>query len=483
MKDSNTKSVSFQSHALDLARYNLRVHPLIPNSKKPLLKSCLRIATTDNSVISDWAVLYPNANIGIVPEPFALVLDIDRRNGGHISLAGLEATYGPLPDTWRVETGDGEHLYFSALQHPVKSTELLSGIDIISCHNLVAPGSIVNGHTYRWKVGLSPDEIELASLPEHLMNLLKDRGLFSSNDKSVASKGDPFLLATSPAATAVFPNRTGVVRAEIATLFSQEDVVRRCLNHMDILALIGKAFSCPFHPPDNNPSAYIRKPNKPGGAYMFVDAHKGGVVWPLANIYYAFKTGNVPEKLPKSSFLIWTVRLLIDAGVLENNDTAVPSLAGASDITRRVYAGFCLLMRVRRYLKNGSTPFSWNFASAWCAVTYREVQGAIKWLMQRGYMRAIGRYGGNLSLFTLGAKDYIERMKRKGIRYLKMSQTALSKVSVAIGQTVENAAAPTTDPLIDMPSSEMAVLIEANERLKAKRKVLAYATSDSLVAT
>ena len=99
MEDSITKVVDFQSHALDLARYNLRVHPLVPNSKKPLLEKCLELATADNLIISDWAREKPNANIGIVPAPFVLVVDIDRRNSGDISLAGLEAKYGPLPDT------------------------------------------------------------------------------------------------------------------------------------------------------------------------------------------------------------------------------------------------------------------------------------------------------------------------------------------------------------------------------------------------
>ena len=115
MTESSKKVFSFQLHALNLTRYNLRVHPLEPNGKKPLLKNYPNLATTDDLIIDDWAREHPDANIGIVTgiESGVIVLDVDRRRDGHITLAGLETTYGKLPPTWTVETRDGLHIYFA----------------------------------------------------------------------------------------------------------------------------------------------------------------------------------------------------------------------------------------------------------------------------------------------------------------------------------------------------------------------------------
>ena len=106
MQENATKVVNFQSSALDLTRYNLRVHPLKENSKEPLLKSYPKLATTDDLIIDDWGHQHPHANIGIVTgiESGVFVLDIDRRRDGDICLAGIEAKYGKLTPTWTVQS-------------------------------------------------------------------------------------------------------------------------------------------------------------------------------------------------------------------------------------------------------------------------------------------------------------------------------------------------------------------------------------------
>lgn len=56
------------------------------------------------------------ANVGILTGAASgvWVLDVDPRNGGDASLAGLEEEFGPLPATYRVRTGSGGwHLYFA----------------------------------------------------------------------------------------------------------------------------------------------------------------------------------------------------------------------------------------------------------------------------------------------------------------------------------------------------------------------------------
>jgi len=487
MKDTTTKVVNFQLHALDLARYNLRVHPLRPNSKKPLLISYPRIATTDNLIINSWANLYPHANTGIVPEPFALVLDIDRRNGGHISLAGLEATYGPMPDTWRVETRDGEHLYFAALQHPVKSTELLSGIDVISRHNLVAPGSIVNGHTYRWKVGLSPDEIELAEAPDWLINRMEEKGLFNLDSKSVVSKETKSQLAYDTSEVVRHedkPIKGKLTPQQVKNLFTQEAVVEKCLRVMGINAQIGTKFSCPFHRPDNDPSAAILRPTKMNPSFVFVDFHLHASdgerkSWPLPNVYFALKTGQKPKRLPTPSLLIWSMRLLAEAGIIEPSAIRAPVLMNADSITHQVYRDFQELFALRRMTGDRNAPFSWPFARVWCGLTEREVSKAIKELIIRGYLRVVGKFKNGtakpLWLFTISNKKLIGALKHKWKSYKALGQHLAARV---VEQVEREFTGNHTYPALNAsPESESAPNIDpealrGQEILLAKRQAL-----------
>lgn len=64
-------------------------------------------ATSDTEKIRNWWKKFPNANIGLVVDAF-LVIDVDGEQGRK-SLKEL----GELPYTAMVETGRGEHYYFS----------------------------------------------------------------------------------------------------------------------------------------------------------------------------------------------------------------------------------------------------------------------------------------------------------------------------------------------------------------------------------
>ena len=59
-------------------------------------------ATIDEAKIRDWWTVWPNANISIATGNGLVVVDIDPRHGGDVTLAELEATHGKLPQSWRV---------------------------------------------------------------------------------------------------------------------------------------------------------------------------------------------------------------------------------------------------------------------------------------------------------------------------------------------------------------------------------------------
>lgn len=108
---------------------NIGKHPateLVPNG--------LKDATADLDVIESWFGTRP-WNIGIVTGQASAVfaLDIDIRHGGDQCLVKLEQQNGPLPETWRFQTGGGgEHVLFRypGCLIPNSVSKIAPGIDV-----------------------------------------------------------------------------------------------------------------------------------------------------------------------------------------------------------------------------------------------------------------------------------------------------------------------------------------------------------------
>jgi hypothetical protein len=132
----------------------------------------LKDATTDPDLIHRWWTRWPHANIGIVTGQASglVVIDIDPRHGGHLTLEDLEAEHGKFPETVESQTGGGgRHLFY---QHPGRAlrcgTEALGpGVDIKADGGyIVAPSSRhASGQRYEWEVSSHPDDVALAPLP------------------------------------------------------------------------------------------------------------------------------------------------------------------------------------------------------------------------------------------------------------------------------------------------------------------------------
>lgn len=135
--------------ALKYAEQNIKVFPLTPNTKIPLKNTKgSKEATTNKNQITKWWTNTSNANIGLVTSDF-FVLDIDTHsddNNGFKSLETLVNTFGELPNTFSVTTGNnGLHLYF---KKPIdielsQRIGLAKGIDLKAHPNnyVVAPPS------------------------------------------------------------------------------------------------------------------------------------------------------------------------------------------------------------------------------------------------------------------------------------------------------------------------------------------------------
>ncbi|MHB8372248.1 MAG: VapE domain-containing protein [Thermoplasmataceae archaeon] len=111
-------TTSLQEEAIRLADAGLRVLPLRPGKKIPMLSDWPQKATTEADQIRSWWAETPSANIGIATGRGSgvIVLDIDTKEGkkGGSHLEELERKWGKLPPTIEVRTGSGgRHLYFA----------------------------------------------------------------------------------------------------------------------------------------------------------------------------------------------------------------------------------------------------------------------------------------------------------------------------------------------------------------------------------
>jgi hypothetical protein len=140
-------------------------------------------ATSDPATIALWIGQHPQANFAVITGIHTVVLDLDVRPGkdGVAELAALEAKAGQtLPATVTVLTGSGtgaQHRYFKVppdlarLQKPKGTT----AIDFQRTRQAsIVPGSLhESGNFYRFARGLSPDEVEVADLPDWILALMQ----------------------------------------------------------------------------------------------------------------------------------------------------------------------------------------------------------------------------------------------------------------------------------------------------------------------
>lgn len=200
--------------ALDYAARGWRVIPIPNGLKHPNRPGWQDAATTDADLIAQWWGEHPDHGIGIATGAASgiWVLDVDVGVGkdGAETLADLEATYGPLPDTVEAITGTGgRHIYFAwPDDRDIRNDQagrLGPGLDIRGTGGQVlAPPTIhPNGQPYEWELS-SPETP--AQAPGWLLELLTapsldrprlERKPPAQRPDGVALPGDRFEAETS----------------------------------------------------------------------------------------------------------------------------------------------------------------------------------------------------------------------------------------------------------------------------------------------
>ncbi|GEM_PF-2607711 len=167
----------FPTHWIDDGKCTCRKSDCGSPGKHPIPRNGHLEATINRAQIEGW--WREPANIAISCGPSGLaVVDIDPRHGGDETWAALVASLPhPLPDTVRTLTPSGGlHVWFrSPGEISSGNNKLGPGVDIKSLggYVLAPPSNHLLGE-YRFEVGYSPAEIEVAPLPASLVALLQN---------------------------------------------------------------------------------------------------------------------------------------------------------------------------------------------------------------------------------------------------------------------------------------------------------------------
>ena len=147
----------------DLAALGARFTPL--REKRPYLKAWPSKGVSSAEKARQW--LQKGENVGLITGEASgvVVIDVDPRNGGEMSLLELEQAHGKLPDTLTCQTGGGGlHLYFKDYDG-AKSSTPAEGIDFKATVGCVVVPPSVHPDTkalYQW----ADLDVDVAELPE-----------------------------------------------------------------------------------------------------------------------------------------------------------------------------------------------------------------------------------------------------------------------------------------------------------------------------
>jgi putative DNA primase/helicase len=147
-------------------------------AKHPREKNWPSQASGDLEVVSGWPRRWPGCNLGIATGAASgvVVIDVDPKNGGDVSLKRFMAEHGRFPSTPLQRTPSGGwHFVFRAPTHPVSNAPLgrdYPGIDIrADGGQIVAAPSRTPVGAYSWR--LSPTDTPLADLPSAVLERLQ----------------------------------------------------------------------------------------------------------------------------------------------------------------------------------------------------------------------------------------------------------------------------------------------------------------------
>jgi len=359
--------------------------------------------------------------------------------------------------TWLSITRDGFQAYFRPPKNYIVNYGLLArGIELLGeGRNVVGVGSYrevdENGpeHYYEWEDFQRPTDIPMADLPEWVINLARQKGLVqtvaptrvsshtlgtkavenhststdSLSDRKNSYTGGVLLLGYCSAPLLEMSEIPAKIdKAYIKRLFSDWRVAQQCMALYGLhVSGPSKAFWCVVHPEKKTKSASLMKAYD--GEYRYSDLHHkvregedSPPTYSLTSVYFAKRTGQLlTTRLNGPSYVTWSLRLLVEAGVLPACVIKAPKLKGeVSFYEGVVYEGFQRLLSVK-WLRTDKapSPYARRFGAPWCGINEEQFSIAFTALLRKGYIRGVGDFADGTALFTLGSRSLINRRERR----------------------------------------------------------------------
>ena len=165
--------------ALSMARDGMKIIPVKPLGKAPLIPDWNNRASSDLDIIRAWRDQFPDCNFGIACGPSNLVVvDLDVKHGKDGLAAWKELTQGLFNNTFSVETPSGGiHFYYRGSDFRNSVEAVGSGIDVRGDGGfVVAPWSRTEQGMYLPRLlGDLSGPLGISLVPEGLETLLKAR--------------------------------------------------------------------------------------------------------------------------------------------------------------------------------------------------------------------------------------------------------------------------------------------------------------------
>lgn len=164
----------------------------VGRDKAPLSPHGFKDATTDEETIRKWWLWWPDAGVAAPLGPKAgIVLDVDPRHGGNVSLARLVEEFGQLPPAPAARTGGGgSHYWFAWPGGSVPVAHgFRPGLDLQSegAYVVLPPSMHASGRRYEWVVPLVGTKLPLP--PAWLLKLASDNRGSSGRGRFEATLG------------------------------------------------------------------------------------------------------------------------------------------------------------------------------------------------------------------------------------------------------------------------------------------------------
>jgi hypothetical protein len=166
--------------AVEYALRGLPVFPVRPD-KKPYTGHGFKDAMTDTAAIAAAWTRWPEAGVGMPTGAASglIVIDIDPRHGGDVTLDECQKRFGPLPHTVESLTGGGgRHLFFRYPGKPIPCSagRLGSGLDVRADGGYVVlpPSHHESGRTYEWEGSSTLGDLEVAELPAAWLKAIEE---------------------------------------------------------------------------------------------------------------------------------------------------------------------------------------------------------------------------------------------------------------------------------------------------------------------